>query len=249
MSQLEIKNLKVSYHIDSKEILALQGVNLSFVNGKITAIIGPSGCGKTTLLRTICGFLDYEGIILADGVDYSSIDYKKRNLSYVDQSITLNPNIDIYNNIASSLIINKVKRMEIDRRIKAITTHLGINKYLSLFPPQLSAGQCQLSLLAKAIIKEPDLLLLDEAFSSLDQDSKKRFFALINEQQKVKPMTVLFVTHNVDEIHEIADYVAIMEKGQINKLISREDKMFTSLKEIMENNSGENNEPQCFTDK
>ena len=116
MPQIEIKNLKVIYYNKTTEFLALDDTNASFADGKITAIVGPSGSGKTTLLRTICGFLDYEGMILADGIDYSLLDYKKRNISYVDQSITLNPNLDIYNNIAYPLIINKVNRKEIDQK-------------------------------------------------------------------------------------------------------------------------------------
>ena len=108
MSFIEIKNLKVSYHNNSQEVVALDDVNVTFNNEKITAIVGPSGCGKSTLIRTICGFLDYEGTILSDNENYATIDYKKRNISYVDQSITLNPHLDIYNNIASPLIINFV---------------------------------------------------------------------------------------------------------------------------------------------
>ena len=237
MPLIEILNLRLKYYNDSNETLALDDVNVSFLNGKICAIVGPSGSGKTTLLRTICGFLNYEGTILSDGVDFSKIDYKKRNMSYVDQSVTLNPNQDVYNNIASSLIINRVNRSEIDKRIKGITTELGIAKLLSLFPTQLSAGQCQLVLLVKAIIKKPDLLLLDESFSSLNDEYKMKLYKLIKAQQKVKPFTMLFVSHNADEINALADYVVLMKDGKINKIIDRNDKEFKYLKEMMENNS------------
>ncbi len=238
MPFIEIKNLKVSYYNNKETTLALDDVSVSFINGKNTAIIGPSGCGKTTLIRAICGFLDYEGTILADGKNYSSIDYKKRNLSYVDQSITLNPNIDVYNNIATPLIISKTNRSEIDKRIKKIANDLGIARCLSLFPSQLSIGQSQLALLAKSIVKKPDLLLLDEAFSNLDQNSKKLFIKVIKEEQKEHSLTTLFITHNYDEIYELADYVVVMEKGKINKIIDKSEKTFQYLKEIMENNSG-----------
>ena len=237
MPLIKILNLRVKHYNDSDETLALDDVNVSFLSGKICAIIGPSGCGKTTLLRTICGFLNYEGTILSDGVDFSKIDYKKRNMSYVDQSVTLNPNQDVYNNIASSLIISKVNRSEIDKRIKGITTELGIAKLLSLFPTQLSAGQCQLVLLVKAIIKKPDLLLLDESFSSLNDEYKIKFYNLIKTEQKEKPFTMLFVSHNADEINALADYVVLMENGKIKKIIDRNDKEFKYLKEMMENNS------------
>ena len=237
MPQIEIKNLKVTYYNESIETLALDGVNVSFINEKVAAIVGPSGCGKTTLIKTICGFLDYQGEILSDGVDYSQIEFKKRNISYVDQSVTLNPNLDIYNNIAAPLIFNKVKRMDIDKRVKEVASMLGISRYLSLFPSQLSAGQCQLSLLAKAIAKKPQLLLLDEPFSSLDDESKNRFIAAIKEQQKESSLTVIFVSHKYEEVSKFADYVAVMNEGKVDKIISRNDKTFDYLKEIMERNT------------
>lgn len=237
MPQIEIKNLKVTYYNESIETLALDGVNVSFINEKVTAIVGHSGCGKTTLIKTICGFLDYQGEILSDGVDYSQIEFKKRNISYVDQSVTLNPNLDIYNNIAAPLIFNKVKRMDIDKRVKEVASMLGISRYLSLFPSQLSAGQCQLSLLAKAIAKKPQLLLLDEPFSSLDDESKARFVSAIKEQQKESSLTVIFVSHKYEEVSKFADYVAVMNEGKVDKIISRNDKSFDYLKEIMERNT------------
>ena len=236
MPSIEIKDLKVTYYNDTKETLALDGVNVSFINDKIAAVIGPSGCGKTILLRTICGFLDYEGTITSDGVDYSTIDYKKRNMSYIDQSVTINPNIDVYNNIADPLIINKVNRLEIDKRIKKITLDFGIDRFLSLFPSQLSVGQVQLVLLAKAIVKEPDLLLFDEAFSGVDPGSKKRVFDVIKSQRENHPLTMIFVSHNYEEIAALADYVVVMDKGKVDRIIDRNDKMFNSLHKMMENN-------------
>lgn len=239
MSFIEIKNLKVSYHNNSQDIVALDDVNACFQDGKITAIVGPSGSGKSTLIRTICGFLDYEGTILSNNENYASINYKKRNTSYVDQSITLNPHLDVYNNIASSLIIKKVSRLEIDKKIKKLLKDLNIEKCLSLFLSELSVGQAQLTLLAKAIIKDPDLLLLDEAFSNLDQTNKNHFIKLIKEKQKENPTTILFVTHKFEEVSLLADCVIIMEKGKIKEIIDRTDMKFTFIKEIMENNGYE----------
>lgn len=238
MPFIEIKNLKVSYQNDSITALALNDVNVSFINNKNTAVIGPSGCGKTTLIKTICGFLDYEGMIYADGEDYSLSDFKKRNISYVDQETTLNPNLDLYNNIASPLIFNKVKRQEIDQRVKRVANILGISKYLSVFPNQLSLGQCQLALLAKTMIKNPTLLLFDEAFSSLDLENKKRFFALLKEQQNEHPFTMIFVTHDYEDVYALADYIVLMKKGEVECFIDKKDKRFNHIKEIMENNNG-----------
>lgn len=239
MPTIEIKNLKVTYQNNSIVTLALNDVNVSFIENKIYAIVGPSGCGKTTLIRTICGFLDYEGMIYLDEQDYAYFDFKERNLSYVDQEMTLNPNIDIYNNIAAPLIFSKVKRQEIDQRIKSVSLELGISKFLSFFPNQLSQGQCQLVLLAKAIIKKPTLLLLDEAFSSLDPESKSRFINLIKKEQKDNPFIMLFVTHNYEDVFALADYVVYMNHGAVESIINRSDKKFIYIKEMMENNNGQ----------
>ena len=157
-------------------------------------------------------------------------------MSYIDQSVTINPNIDVYNNIADPLIINKVNRLEIDKRIKKIAIDLGIDRFLSLFPSQLSAGQVQLVLLAKAIVKEPDLLLFDEAFSGVDPGSKKRVFNVIKSQRENHPLTMIFVSHNYEEIAALADYVVVMDKGKVDRIIDRNDKMFNSLHKMMENN-------------
>ena len=237
MPFIEIKNLKVTYYNDQVIITALNDVNVTFSNEKITAIIGPSGCGKTTLLRTICGFLDYQGEIIVDGKDYSQIDFKNRNISYIDQSATLNPNLDVYNNIAFPLIISKTNRQEIDQRIKKITNELGIRKCLSLFPSQLSNGQRQLALLAKALIKRPSLLLFDEAFSSVDPESKKLFIELIKKTRNDDPLTMLFVTHDYDEIIELADFVVTMKEGRIKEVIDKNDKKFNSLNVMIESNN------------
>ena len=237
MPFIEIKNLKVIYYNDQVTVTAINDVNVTFSSDKITAIIGPSGCGKTTLLRTICGFLDYQGEILVDGKDYSQVDFKNRNISYIDQTVTLNPNLDVYNNIAFPLIISKTNRQEIDQRIKEITSELGIRKCLSLFPTQLSNGQRQLVLLAKALIKRPSLLLFDEAFSNVDPESKKLFIEFIKKTRNEHPLTMLFVTHNYDEIIELADYVATMENGKIKEIIDKNDKKFNSLNVIMETNN------------
>lgn len=235
MPSIELKKLKVTYYNDNIATVALDDLDATFIDNKITAIVGPSGCGKTTLIRAICGFLDYEGEILADGTDYSELDFKERNLAYVDQSITLNPNNDAYNSIAAPLIFNKVKRVEIDQRVKEIAKDLGIEKLLSFFPSQLSAGQNQLVQIAKAFIKKPKLVLLDEAFSGIDPESKKQLFNFIKKQQS----TILFTTHSDGDIFELADQVVIMDNGKVISTINRDDDQFINIKYLLEKNNNE----------
>lgn len=236
MPFINIKNLIVSYHNSYKDVLALNEFNADFENGKITAIIGPSGCGKTTLIRTICGFLDYEGTILADGINYATMDYKKRNVSYVDQSIVMNPNIDVYNNLATPLIINKISRKEIDEKIKTIANDWGFDRLLSLFPSQLSVGQRQIILLAKALIKNPSLLLLDEAFSNIDKDNKTRIISAIKKEQRNTKMTILYITHSYEEIENFADCIMVMENGKNKQMLENNPMFFDIIKVAMNNN-------------
>ena len=239
MLSIELKKLKVTYYNDNIVTVALDDLDATFIDGEIIAIVGPSGCGKTTLIRAICGFLDYEGEILADNEDYAQFDFKERNLAYVDQTIILNPNNDVYNCIASPLIINKVKRQEIDQRVKDIAKALGIEKYISLFPTQLSAGQNQLVQIAKALIKRPKLILLDEAFSGIDPESKKRLFNYIKQQHLEDRSTILFTTHSDSDIFELADRVAIMDKGKVISIINRDDKQFAYIKNLLENKTND----------
>lgn len=241
MPSIELKKLKVTYYNDNIATVALDNLDATFIDKEITAIVGPSGCGKTTLLRAICGFLDYEGEILADNEDYSLFDFKERNLAYIDQTLTLNPNQDVYNFIAYPLIVNKVKRSEIDQRIKDIAKSLGIEKILTLFPSQLSMGQSQMVLIAKAFIKRPKLVLFDEAFSGIDPENRKQLFNFIKKQQIDNKTTILFTTHSDSDIYELADRVAVMSNGKVDSIISRDDNRFACIRDLME--GGANNEP------
>ena len=216
MPKIEIKNLKVSYYPNkNQEIVAIDDLTISFKANSITAIVGPSGCGKSTLLKTLCGLLDYEGEILVDDKDYSTVDFKERNLSYIDQEMTLNNKITIYENIAFPLLMKKVPRQEIDKRIKDVAIELGIAHCLALYPNQLSIGQCQKVLLEKALVKQPTILLCDEAFSNLDLENSRKIAEFLKNYSEIHNITVLFVTHNFKEIQNIVDEIKVLDNGKL----------------------------------
>lgn len=216
MPKIEIKNLKVCYYPQKdQELVAIDDLTLSFKTNSITAIIGPSGCGKSTLLKTVCGLLDYEGEILVDDKDYSTIDFKERNISFLDQEMTLNRKITIYENIAFPLLMKKTPRQVIDIRIKEIASELGISHCLALYPHQLSVGQCQKALLEKSIIKNPTILLCDEAFSNLDLENSRKIAQFLKNYCEKHEITVLFVTHNFKEIQNIVDEVKVLDEGKL----------------------------------
>ena len=216
MPKIDIKNLKVCYYPNKdSELVAINDLTVSFQSDSITAILGPSGCGKSTLLKTICGLLDYEGDIFVNDKDFSIVDFKERNIAFIDQEITLNKKITVYENIAFPLQMNKIPRQEIDRRIKEIAMQLDIAHCLALYPNQLSIGQCQKVLLEKAIIKKPSILLCDEAFSNLDVDSSRRIAQFLKDYAKENSITVLFVTHSFKEVQNIVDDVIVLDSGKL----------------------------------
>ena len=238
MVKIEIKNLKVCYYLDKKsEVVAINDLTTVFKANSITAILGASGSGKSTLLKTLCGLLDYEGEILVDDSDYSKVDFKERNLSYIDQEITLNNKITIYENLAFPLLMKKISRFEIDKRIKEVASELGILHCLALYPNQLSIGQCQKALLVKALIKQPTILLCDEPFSNLDLENTRKIAQFLKEYSKKYNITVLFVTHSFREIQNIVDEVKILENGELifdgnsNDLYSNSNPLIKALLE------------------
>ena len=150
-----------------------------------------------------------------DDKDYSKVDFKERNISYIDQEMTLNNKISVYENIAFPLLLKKIPRLEIDRRIKEVAIELGIAHCLALYPNQLSIGQCQKVLLEKALVKQPTILLFDEAFSNLDLENSRKIAIYLKKCAEKYGITVLFVTHNFKEVQNIVDDVKILEKGEL----------------------------------
>lgn len=152
---------------------------------------------------------------MVDDKDYSIVDFKERNISFLDQEMTLNRKITIYENIAFPLLMKKMPRQEIDIRIKNIANELGIGHCLSLYPHQLSIGQCQKVLLEKSIIKNPTILLCDEAFSNLDLENTSKIAQFLKNYCKKYEITVLFVTHNFKEVQNIVDKVIVLDEGKL----------------------------------
>ena len=143
------------------------------------------------------------------------MDFKERNLSYIDQEMTLNNKITIYENIAFPLLMKKVPRQEIDKRIKDVAIELGIAHCLALYPNQLSIGQCQKVLLEKALVKQPTILLCDEAFSNLDLENSRKIAEFLKNYSEIHNITVLFVTHNFKEIQNIVDEIKVLDNGKL----------------------------------
>ncbi len=202
---LSICNLKVSY--GNNEILS--DFSLDMLDGEIYSLIGPSGCGKSTLLKVLCGIItNYSGELLLDG---KPLDRKSIRIGYVPQQYGLLDWMKIRDNIFLSERINKGFKTE-KRESQDIIQSLEIEDLQDRYPSQLSGGQKQRVALARAFVSKPDLLLMDEPFSSLDtftSQASQQVFLRLWEKYKV---TTLFITHNIHEAAAIGRHILMMSK-------------------------------------
>ena len=189
----------------------LQDVSLQVNSGDIVCLLGPSGCGKTTLLRTIAGLHDItDGTIEVDNKIISTKETstapENRNIGMMFQDLALFPHLTIYDNVAYG--IRKQTKTHIQQRVKHVLDLVEINsKHFQKHPHELSGGQQQRIALARALAPQPDLLLLDEPFSSLDPDLREQLAMQVRNILKQENMTAVLVTHDQHEAFAVADWV------------------------------------------
>lgn len=215
MIAVHIENLVKKYG----GTLALDGVSLSLEPGTLTAVLGPSGCGKTTMLRALGGFLPADsGRILFGDTDVTRLPPQDRGAALVFQNYALWPHMSVYDNIAYGLKIKKVPAAEIKERVYKIVELVGLSEDMlekGRKPTQLSGGQQQRVALARSLVIEPSLLLLDEPLSNLDAKVRSRLRVYIREIQQKVGITALYVTHDQEEALSIADTIIIMNRGKV----------------------------------
>jgi len=201
------------------EVEAVKRVDLAFEEGSFTTLLGPSGCGKTTILRMIAGLeTPSEGDILIKGNRINDLPIHKRNLGLVFQNYALFPHKTIEQNVAFGLKYRGVSRDETERRVKQaldIVRLPGVEKRL---PAQLSGGQQQRIALARAIVIEPDVLLLDEPLSALDANLREEMRVELKNIQRDIGITTVFVTHDQEEALSMSDKVVVMDHGLVEQV-------------------------------
>ncbi len=212
MSFLEIKNIEKSF----KQEKVLDNVSLTIEEGELISLLGPSGCGKTTLLRAIAGLISIEqGEIKLKEKLLTNLLPQEREVGMVFQSYALFPNLTVWENIAFSLRIKKMKENEIKENVNHLISLMHLNGKEEAYPRQLSGGQQQRVALARSLANNPKVLLLDEPFSALDAKIRKKLqIELRNLQQELKITTIL-VTHDQEEALSISDRIFVMDKGKI----------------------------------
>ncbi len=215
MVGIEIDDLHLSFG-DTK---VLTGVNLHIKPGEFFAFLGPSGSGKSTLLRSIAGFGPRpQGAIRIGGKDVVALPPWKRNVGMVFQSYALWPHLSVRENVAFGLRERKVPGAEITRRVDEALDLVGLAHLAERMPNQLSGGQQQRIALARTVVIEPQVLLLDEPLSNLDASLRVQMRRELLRLQRKLGLTTIFVTHDQEEANTTADRMAVLEGGVIKQI-------------------------------
>ncbi|MCL2231802.1 MAG: ABC transporter ATP-binding protein [Treponema sp.] len=201
------------------KVRAVDNVSLTINKGEFFTLLGPSGCGKTTLLRMIAGFISIEaGTISFDDKVINNIPPHQRNTGMVFQNYAIFPHMTVFDNVAYGLKARRIPKPEINRRVSEILELIRIEEYKDRQPNQLSGGQQQRVALARSIVINPDILLMDEPLSNLDAKLRIEMRAAIKDIQKRLNITTIYVTHDQEEALAISDRIAVMNLGQLQQL-------------------------------
>ena len=199
--------------------VVLRDVDLEVQPGEFFALLGPSGSGKSTLLRLIAGFNRHQsGELLIDGLDVSAQPPWQRNVGMVFQSYALWPHLDVWDNVAFGLVERKVAKPELQRRVQAALELVGLAEQARRRPNQLSGGQQQRVALARTIVIEPQVLLLDEPLSNLDKTLRVQMRQELLAMQRRLGLTTIFVTHDQEEAMTTADRMAVLDGGVLQQV-------------------------------
>ena len=210
------------------EAAALDGVTLTIEHGTLVCLLGPSGCGKTTTLRLVAGFIDPDsGTIRVGGRTVSepgrSLPPERRRMSMIFQSYALWPHMTIAENVGYGLKLRRLDRAERDRRIVAILDVAHLTELADRYPHELSGGQQQRAALARALVVEPETLLLDEPLSNLDANLREEMRFEIRRLHDSYKYTTIYVTHDQAEAMTTADTIVVMNRGRVEQVGSPED--------------------------
>ncbi|MFQ6057333.1 MAG: ABC transporter ATP-binding protein [Anaerolineae bacterium] len=216
-------------------VVGAEDVNLEMGHGEFVALLGPSGCGKTTTLLMVAGiYKPTRGYVYFDDRVVNDLPPKDRNVGMVFQSYALYPHMTVFDNITFPLKLQKVPREEMEQRAQRVADMLGIGVLMDRKPAQLSGGQQQRVAVARALVKEPSLLLFDEPLSNLDAKLRLRMRGELKRLQMELGITTIYVTHDQVEAMTMADRIAVMNAGLLQaygppeKLYDHPETMFVA---------------------
>ena len=203
---------------------ALKGVNFEIKKGEFFSLLGPSGCGKTTLLRIIAGFENPDsGTILLDDRNMLDLPPNKRPVNTIFQSYALFPHLTVFENVAFSLRLKKLPEQEIREKVGYYLELVKLKDHARKYPLQMSGGQRQRVSIARALINEPQVLLLDEPLSALDAKLRQHMLIELDAIHDAIGITFVYVTHDQQEALSVSDRIAVMKDGEVLQIGSPAD--------------------------
>ncbi len=209
MSSIKLENI-------SKYVC--KNVDLEIFDKELLVLLGPNGAGKSTLLNIIAGLIDYEGSVFFDNKSVDGLPANKRRIGYLFQELNLFPHFDVAANIAYGLKVQKKPQNEINAKVEELLQIMKIKHLSSCYPKELSGGEKQRVALARALANSPRILLLDEPMNSLDYRTSKHLRTEFKILQKKLGITTIYVTHNFYEAEEMAERVAVLDKGRVEQI-------------------------------
>ncbi len=217
---IEFKNIKKVFD----DTVVVEDFNLEVKKGEFVTLLGPSGCGKTTMLRILGGFeLPTEGTIMLDGKDISMLPPNVRPINTVFQKYALFPHLNVYDNVAFGLKLKKMSKKEQDEKVKKALELVDLEGFEKRGIHTLSGGQQQRIAIARAIVNEPEVLLLDESLSALDYKMRKEMQVELKNMHKKLGITFIFVTHDQEEALTMSDKIVVMADGEIQQIGTPEE--------------------------
>ncbi len=217
MSNVEARSLWKSYTQGAS--YEVKGINFQCVEGEFVALLGPSGCGKSTTLRMIAGLEDItKGELLFDDTVVNNLSPRQRNVALAFESYALYPPLTVFENIAFPLRASGMDREEADREVNKVAEWLELKDILKRKPSRLSGGQQQRVSLARALVRKPSVLLLDEPLSHMDQRVRFSIRARIRRIHDDMNATTIYVTHDQEEAVALADKIIVMNQGEIQQI-------------------------------
>ncbi|PKY90747.1 spermidine/putrescine ABC transporter ATP-binding protein [Falseniella ignava] len=209
---VELKGISKTYG----DTVVLKNIDMDLEKGKFYTLLGPSGCGKTTLLRIIAGFNQPNtGTVVLDGKDVTQVSANRRKVNTVFQDYALFPHMNVYDNIAFGMTLRKEKKAVIDQKVKEMLRLVQLDGFENRQISELSGGQKQRVSIARALINEPEVLLLDESLSALDLKLRTDMQYELRELQQRLGITFVFVTHDQEEALAMSDWIFVMNEGVV----------------------------------
>ena len=207
-----------------KDFVAVDHINLNIQDGEMVTLLGPSGCGKTTTLRLIAGFLEPNaGKVLLKGKDITGVPPYKRPVNTVFQKYALFPHLNVFENVAFGLRLKKLDEDTIRRKVRDMLEVVGLKGFERRSISQMSGGQQQRVAIARSLVNEPEILLLDEPLGALDLKLRKEMQLELKRLQREMNITFIYVTHDQEEALTMSDTVVVMNGGKVQQIGTPED--------------------------